>query len=64
MSDQVARDHHPRAAEAPARRDRGQGLVEYILILSLIAIVALVALSFFGSQISDLLSTIAQQINP
>jgi len=43
---------------------RGQGLVEYILILSLIAIVALVALSFFGSQLSDLLSTIASQINP
>lgn len=42
----------------------GQGLVEYILILSLIAIVALVALSFFGSQLSDLLSTIAAQINP
>jgi Flp pilus assembly pilin Flp len=42
----------------------GQGLVEYILILSLIAIVALVALSFFGTQLSDLLSTIASQINP
>ena len=60
MSDQVAR----RAPAALSRRERGQGLVEYTLILSLIAIVALVALSFFGSQISDLLSTIAQQINP
>ena len=43
---------------------RGQSLVEYILILALIAIVALVALSFFGGQLSDLLSTIAEQINP
>lgn len=47
-----------------AAGQRGQSLVEYILILSLIAIVALVALSFFGGQLSDLLSTIAQQINP
>lgn len=42
---------------------RGQGLVEYILILALIAIVALVALSFFGTQLSDLLSAISDQIN-
>jgi len=54
-----AHDAHRAAAD-----ERGQGLVEYILILSLIAIVALVALSFFGSQLSDLLSSIASQINP
>jgi Flp pilus assembly pilin Flp len=57
------------AASRPAdlagrRAASGQGLVEYILILSLIAIVALVALSFFGTQLSDLLSVIASQINP
>jgi Flp pilus assembly pilin Flp len=66
MSQRVAplirrRGVNTRAAAGDAR---GQGLVEYILILSLIAIVALVALSFFGSQLSDLLSTIASQINP
>ncbi|HWH24494.1 MAG TPA: Flp family type IVb pilin [Candidatus Limnocylindria bacterium] len=42
----------------------GQSLAEYALIVALIVIVALVALSFFGTQISDILSTIADQINP
>ena len=36
----------------------GQGLVEYALILALIAIVAIVALIFMGSQVSDKLSII------
>ena len=38
--------------------DSGQGLVEYALILALIAIVAIVALIFMGSQVSDKLSII------
>ena len=42
---------------------RGQSLAEYALIVSLIVIVALVALSFFGTQISDVLSAIADEIN-
>ena len=36
----------------------GQGLAEYALILSLIAIVAIAALVFLGSEISSLLSSI------
>ena len=41
------------------RRDEdGQGLAEYALILALIAVIAIVALLFLGSQISDKLSTI------
>ncbi|MFV2062059.1 MAG: Flp family type IVb pilin [Chloroflexota bacterium] len=41
------------------RRDEdGQGLAEYALILSLIAIVAIAALVFLGSEISSLLSSI------
>jgi Flp pilus assembly pilin Flp len=43
--------------------DRGQSLAEYALIVSLIVIVALVALTFFGTQINDILSIIADQIN-
>ena len=35
--------------------DEGQGLAEYALILALIAIVAIIALSFLGAQISDIL---------
>jgi pilus assembly protein Flp/PilA len=40
-------------------RDRsGQGLPEYALILALVAVVAIVALLFLGTQISTILSTI------
>ena len=41
----------------------GQSLAEYALIVALIVIVALVALTFFGTQINDILSIIAQTIN-
>ena len=43
---------------ARSRDDEGQGLAEYALILALIAIVAIVALMFMGSQISDKLSIV------
>jgi len=39
-------------------RSNGQGLAEYALILGLVAIVAIVALSFLGHGISGALSTI------
>lgn len=42
---------------------RGQSLAEYALIVSGIVVVAVVALAFFGTQISDILSAIAVQIN-
>jgi Flp pilus assembly pilin Flp len=42
---------------------RGQSLAEYALIVALIVIVALVALTLFGTQINDILSMIANQIN-
>jgi len=42
--------------------DAGQGLAEYALILALIAIVAVVALLFLGSQISDKLSVIGNEL--
>jgi Flp pilus assembly pilin Flp len=41
----------------------GQSLAEYALIVALIVVVALVALTFFGTQINDVLSIIADQIN-
>jgi pilus assembly protein Flp/PilA len=45
------------------RRDEdGQGLAEYALILALIAIVAIVALLFLGTQISTILSSIADAL--
>ena len=45
------------------KRGSGQSLAEYALIVALIVIVALVALTLFGTQINDILSMIANQIN-
>lgn len=42
--------------------DRGQGLVEYGLILALSAAVAVVVLVFFGGTLSAVLEAIAQAI--
>jgi pilus assembly protein Flp/PilA len=54
---------------APRRRRRppesaqaGQGLVEYALILVLIAIVAITSLAFFGTSVSGYLSMIGNSI--
>lgn len=40
----------------------GQGLIEYGLILVLMAVVCLVSLVFFGDQLSSLLSLIASAV--
>ncbi len=42
--------------------EKGQGLAEYALILALIAIIAIAALIFLGTQISTILSQIGRQI--
>jgi Flp pilus assembly pilin Flp len=44
------------------RLEEGQGLAEYALILALIALFALVALSFLGEQISGVLQFIGESI--
>ena len=44
------------------RKEEGQGLAEYALILALIAIVAIVALIFLGGQVSKTLSTVGSSI--
>ena len=41
----------------------GQGLVEYGLILSLIAVVAVIALVFFGDQLAAALELIGDEID-
>jgi pilus assembly protein Flp/PilA len=45
------------------RDEEGQGLAEYALILALIAIIAIAALLFMGSQVSDKLSVIGSAID-
>jgi Flp pilus assembly pilin Flp len=47
---------------AGMRAEDGQGLTEYALILLFIAIVAIAALTFLGSDISSVLSQIANAL--
>jgi len=42
--------------------ERGQGLAEYALLLTLIAIVSIAALLFLGGQISGILQEIGQSV--
>ena len=42
--------------------EEGQSLAEYALILALIAVVAIAALLFLGTQINDILSQIGAAI--
>jgi pilus assembly protein Flp/PilA len=42
--------------------ERGQGLAEYALILALIAVLAIVAVTFLGGQINAILSDVGNSI--
>ena len=44
------------------RREAGQGLAEYALILALIAVLAIAAVTFLGGQINAILSSVGQAI--
>ena len=44
------------------RREEGQGLVEYALILGLIAILVIVALKFLQPQISNTLNNVSNAL--
>ena len=44
--------------------DRGQGLTEYALILTLIAVVAVAALTLFGGKVTDVLSSVGRSVIP
>jgi len=43
--------------------ERGAGMVEYGLLLALIAVVAMVAVKAFGSGVSSQFSTISSAVN-
>ena len=43
------------------RREKGQGLAEYALILALIAMIVVVAVAFFGVTVHDMFENIATQ---
>ncbi|HEV7679110.1 MAG TPA: Flp family type IVb pilin [Candidatus Dormibacteraeota bacterium] len=63
-------DTTPRIDAAPERavrrrsRQEGQGMVEYSLIIVLIAIVALVALQVLGHSAGNLYSNISNSFGP
>ena len=44
------------------RKEDGQGLAEYALILALIAVLAVGALIFLGGEIQDILNSVGSQI--
>ena len=44
------------------RHEQGQGLTEYALILTLIVIVAIIALVFIGGQVSQVLSNVGNSV--
>lgn len=46
----------------PGKDDTGASLVEYALLLALIAVVAIGALIFLGQTVSNTLSNVAQNI--
>lgn len=45
-------------------KEKGQGLVEYALIIALIAIVVIVALGLLGDQIDAIFRSITGSLNP
>ena len=45
-----------------ARKQRGQTLAEYALILGLIAVVSIVAVTLLGGNVSSLMNTVATGI--
>jgi pilus assembly protein Flp/PilA len=44
-------------------REEGQGLVEYALILVLIAVVVIIALTALGGSVSDIFDTITGELS-
>jgi pilus assembly protein Flp/PilA len=45
-------------------KEKGQGLVEYALIIVLIAIVVIIILGLLGGQVSAIFSTITSALKP
>jgi pilus assembly protein Flp/PilA len=50
--------------KAQLAREDGQGMVEYALILVLVSIVAIGALAAIGTNVTNVLQTVANHLNP
>ena len=59
----MPRRRRPDELAARAFRSRGQGIVEYGLILSLSALLAVVILVFFGGTLSAVLQAVGDAID-
>lgn len=46
------------------KSEKGQGMVEYGLILALVAVVVIAALTALGGKLSDLFTGVSDTINP
>jgi Flp pilus assembly pilin Flp len=55
----ISRSFFARVAAAEARREEGQALVEYALILGLISVVAITLLTAVGTDVSQVLSKVS-----
>jgi Flp pilus assembly pilin Flp len=51
-----------RLLPAKMRAEGGQALIEYALIVSLIAVIAIVALQVTGHSVADMLNSISQSV--
>jgi len=51
-----------RVHEIYVNRGQGQGLVEYGLIVALVAVIAIAGLILFGSAVSTMLSTFGRSV--
>jgi Flp pilus assembly pilin Flp len=50
------------ASAAAVRHEKGQALVEYVLILGLLSIVSVALLTAVGTSVTDLLSRVADRL--
>jgi pilus assembly protein Flp/PilA len=55
-------NRHAEAVIDSSRGRAGQGLVEYALILALIAVIVIVALQFLGGGVSSALSNVGSSV--
>jgi pilus assembly protein Flp/PilA len=58
----ISRSSFARIAAAEARREEGQALVEYALILGLISVVAITLLTAVGTDVSQVLSKVSEAL--
>jgi Flp pilus assembly pilin Flp len=59
---QMLQSYAERFLPAKMRAEQGQALIEYALIVSLIAVIAIVALQVTGHSVASMLNSISQQV--